>query len=55
MMNPGMTRHFGGEHAFRPPKENGQFFELQRDYGNVFGNHFAGEDQTISLYWWYGT
>ena len=39
--NPSMTRHFGGEHAFRPRKrETGQFFELQQDYGNVFGNQF---------------
>jgi hypothetical protein len=41
--NPQMTRHFGGEHAFRQRKrETGQFFELEKDYGNVFGNQFAG-------------
>ena len=28
-------------HAFRPPK-NRAVFELQKDYGNVFGNQFAG-------------
>lgn len=49
--NPSMTRHFGGEHAFRPPKrETGQFFELQRDYGNVFGNQFAGARSDQSRY-----
>lgn len=49
--NPSMTRHFGGEHAFRPPKrETGQFFELQKDYGNVFGNQFAGANSDQSRY-----
>lgn len=49
--NPSMTRHFGGEHAFRPPKrETGQFFELQKDYGNVFGNQFAGARSDQSRY-----
>ena len=49
--NPSMTRHFGGEHAFRPPRrETGQFFELQRDYGNVFGNQFAGARADQSRY-----
>ena len=49
--NPSMTRHFGGEHAFRPSKrETGQFFELQKDYGNVFGNQFAGVRADQSRY-----
>lgn len=49
--NPSMTRHFGGEHAFRPRKrETGQFFELQKDYGNVFGNQFAGANSDQSRY-----
>ena len=49
--NPSMTRHFGGEHAFRAPKrETGQFFELQKDYGNVFGNQFAGARSDQSRY-----
>ncbi len=49
--NPSMTRHFGGEHAFRPRKrETGQFFELQQDYGNVFGNQFAGARSDQSRY-----
>ncbi len=49
--NPSMTRHFGGEHAFRQPRrETGQFFELQRDYGNVFGNQFAGVRSDQSRY-----
>jgi hypothetical protein len=49
--NPSMTRHFGGEHAFRPPRrETGQFFELQKDYGNVFGNQFQGARSDQSRY-----
>jgi len=49
--NPSMTRHFGGEHAFRPRKrETGQFFELQKDYGNVFGNQFSGANSDQSRY-----
>ena len=49
--NPSMTRHFGGEHAFRQPRrETGQFFELQQDYGNVFGNQFAGARSDQSRY-----
>ena len=49
--NPQMTRHFGGEHAFRQrKKETGQFFELQKDYGNVFGNQFAGANSDTSRY-----
>ena len=49
--NPSMTRHFGGEHAFRQPRrETGQFFELQQDYGNVFGNQFEGVRSDQSRY-----
>ena len=49
--NPQMTRHFGGEHALRPPRrETGQFFELERDYGNVFGNQFSDARADQSRY-----
>jgi hypothetical protein len=49
--NPQMTRHFGGEHAFRPPRrETGQFFELEQDYGNVFGNQFSDARADQSRY-----
>ena len=49
--NPQMTRHFGGEHAFRAPRrETGQFFELEQDYGNVFGNQFSGANADQSRY-----
>ena len=41
--NQALTNHQGGSHAFRPRKtETGQFFELEKDYGNVFGNNFQG-------------
>ena len=40
--NQTLTNHQGGSHAFRPQKrEIGQFFELEKDYGNVFGNQFG--------------
>jgi hypothetical protein len=49
--NQGLTNHQGGSHAFRPPRrEVGQFFELERDYGNVFGNQFAGARSDQSRY-----
>ena len=49
--NPQMTRHFGGEHALRPPRrETGQFFELEKDYGNVFGNQFSDARADQSRY-----
>ena len=49
--NPQMTRHFGGENAFRPPKkEVGRFFSLEKDYGNVFGNTFSGARSDQSRY-----
>jgi len=49
--NPSMTRHFGGEHALRPPRrETGQFFELEQDYGNVFGNQFSDARADQSRY-----
>ena len=49
--NQGLMNHQGGSHAFRPPRrEVGQFFELERDYGNVFGNQFAGVRSDQSRY-----
>tara|TARA_B100001287_G_C22659788_1_gene519725 strand:+ start:273 stop:1925 length:1653 start_codon:yes stop_codon:yes gene_type:complete len=49
--NVSLTRHQGGEHARRGPRrEVGQFFELQRDYGNVFGNQFEGVRADQSRY-----
>ena len=38
-----LTMHQGGPNAFRgKKKETGQFFALEKSYGNVFGNHFEG-------------
>tara|TARA_B100000674_G_C37949620_1_gene966599 strand:- start:24 stop:1577 length:1554 start_codon:yes stop_codon:yes gene_type:complete len=49
--NQSLTNHQGGYHAFRPRRtETGQFFELQRDYGNVFGNNFEGVRADQSRY-----
>ena len=49
--NQGLTNHQGGSHAFRGRKrERGQFFQLERDYGNVFGNQFAGARSDQSRY-----
>jgi hypothetical protein len=49
--NVSLTMHQGGEHARRGPRtEVGQFFETQRDYGNVFGNQFAGVRADQSRY-----
>jgi hypothetical protein len=49
--NASLTMHQGGEHARRGPRtEVGQFFETQRDYGNVFGNQFAGVRADQSRY-----
>jgi hypothetical protein len=49
--NQALTNHQGGSHAFRPQKrEVGQFFELERDYGNVFGNQFEGVRSDQSRY-----
>ncbi len=49
--NVSLTRHQGGEHARRGRRtEIGQFFENQRDYGNVFGNQFAGVRTDQSRY-----
>ena len=43
--------HQGGSHAFRPRKQEiGQFFELEKDYGNVFGNQFNGPNADTSRY-----
>ena len=49
--NQGLTNHQGGSHAFRPQKrESGQFFELEKDYGNVFGTSFSGARSDQSRY-----
>jgi len=49
--NQALTNHQGGSHAFRPKRrEVGQFFELEKDYGNVFGNTFAGARSDQSRY-----
>jgi hypothetical protein len=49
--NQALTNHQGGTHAFRPQKrESGQFFELEKDYGNVFGNQFEGVRSDQSRY-----
>jgi len=49
--NQALTNHQGGSHAFRPQRrEVGQFFELEQDYGNVFGNSFAGARSDQSRY-----
>lgn len=41
--NMALMNHQGGVHAFRgKKKEMGQFFKMEKDYGNVFGNQFAG-------------
>ena len=49
--NQSLTNHQGGSHAFRPQKrEVGQFFELEQDYGNVFGNQFEGARSDQSRY-----
>mgnify|MGYP006074502763 CR=1 FL=1 len=46
--NRPMIMHQGGPHSFKEPKkEMGQFFKVEKTYGNVFGNQFtgAGADQ----------
>ena len=49
--NQALMNHQGGSHAFRPRKQEiGQFFELQQDYGNVFGNRFEGARADQSRY-----
>jgi len=49
--NQALTNHQGGSHAFRPQRrEVGQFFELEKDYGNVFGNQFSGVRSDQSRY-----
>ena len=41
--NQSLSNHQGGSHSTRPQKrESGQFFEQEKDYGNVFGNSFSG-------------
>lgn len=49
--NTALINHQGGSQAFRPPKrEMGQFFELQKNLGNVFGNQFDGARADQSRY-----
>lgn len=49
--NISLMNHQGGSQAFRPPKrEMGQFFDLQKDLGNVFGNQFDGARADQSRY-----
>ena len=49
--NRSLMNHQGGSHAFRPRKQEiGQFFELEKDYGNVFGNQFNGPNADTSRY-----
>ena len=49
--NTALMNHQGGSQAFRPPRrEVGQFFELQKDLGNVFGNVFDGARADVSRY-----
>lgn len=49
--NTALMNHQGGSQAFRPPKrEVGQFFELQKDLGNVFGNQFDGARADLTRY-----
>jgi hypothetical protein len=49
--NQGLTNHQGGTHAFRQSRrERGQFFELEKDYGNVFGGQFEGARSDQSRY-----
>jgi hypothetical protein len=49
--NSALINHLGGSQAFRPPKrEVGQFFELQKDLGNVFGNQFDGARADLTRY-----
>lgn len=41
--NMSLTNHQGGSQAFKAPRtEMGQFFDLQKNLGNVFGNKFEG-------------
>lgn len=45
--NVNLINHQGGSHAFRPKKkETGQFFDLQKDYSNVFGSTFTGPNSS---------
>jgi|TARA_B110000208_G_scaffold161985_1_gene197985 hypothetical protein len=49
--NRGLSNHQGGFHAERQSRrEVGQFFELEQDYGNVFGSQFAGAQSDQSRY-----
>lgn len=49
--NMALMNHQGGSQAFRAPRrEVGQFFELQKDLGNVHGNQFDGAIADRSRY-----
>lgn len=46
-----LVAHQGGPQAFKPPKkETGQFFELQKNLTNVFGNTFTGPNSDQERY-----
>lgn len=49
--NRGLLNHQGGPQAFKAPKkELGQFFPLEKTYGNVYGNQFEGANADQSRY-----
>ena len=49
--NINLIKHQGGPSAFRAPKkELGQFFEVEKEYGNVFGTTFTGPNADQSRY-----
>jgi hypothetical protein len=49
--NTNLTNHQGGTQAFRAPrKELGQFFDLEKNLGNVFGNTFEGPSSDQERY-----
>ena len=46
-----LERHQGGHQTMQQGKrEVGQFFDLERSYGNVFGNQFEGANADLSRY-----
>ena len=49
--NRSLLHHQGGPGAFKPPKkEIGQFFELEKNLGNVFGTTFSGPNSEQERY-----
>lgn len=49
--NRSLINHQGGPQAFKAPKkELGQFFPLEKTYGNVYGNQFEGALADTSRY-----